>query len=96
MENERSLANAVNGRQATTRDALLGAALESFSRDGYGGPSIRHLAKAVGIRERLVYKHFSPKQAVFDTLLELADLRLGKLGAQLGVSTFESSGASEN
>ena len=89
MESERSLAPVVGGDSLSTRDALLSAALDGFSSNGYGGTSIRDLAKAVGIRESSVYKHFSSKRAIFDALIELADTRLGELGAQLGVSTSE-------
>lgn len=96
MESERSLALSVEGGSPTTRDALLGAALDGFSRDGFGGTSIRDLAKAVGIRESSVYKHFASKQAIFDALIELADTRLGELGAQLGVSTSEGASAAED
>lgn len=96
MESERSLASAVEDGLPTTRDALLGAALDGFSRDGFGGTSIRNLAKAVGIRESSVYKHFPSKQAIFDALIELADSRLGELGTQLGVSTSEGASAAKD
>lgn len=96
MESERSLASTVGGDSPTTRDALLGAALDGFSRDGFGGTSIRDLAKAVGIRESTVYKHFPSKQAIFDALIELADMRLGELGTQLGVSTSDGASAAED
>lgn len=89
MKSERSLVSSIGGGAPTTRDALLSAALDGFSSNGYGGTSIRDLAKVVGIRESSVYKHFPSKQAIFDALIELADTRLGELGAQLGVSTSE-------
>lgn len=84
MKSERSLANAPRG--IATRDALLNAALESFSRNGYGGTSIRDLARTAGIRESSVYKHFPSKQGIFDALIELADSRLTELGSQFGVT----------
>ncbi len=68
------------------RDRLLDAALERFSRDGWGGTSIRDLARDVGVREGSVYKHFRSKQAIFDALIQRADTRMAEVAAALGVS----------
>ncbi|MCL2785531.1 MAG: TetR/AcrR family transcriptional regulator [Propionibacteriaceae bacterium] len=98
MESERSLANEENmitptspdttrTRARNTRDALLDAALAGFSRDGFSGTSIRDLARAIGIRESSVYKHFVSKQAILDALVERIDERLGDLASHLGTVT---------
>ncbi|MDR1294707.1 MAG: TetR/AcrR family transcriptional regulator [Bifidobacteriaceae bacterium] len=98
MINERSLAAAggdefgpvdSSSRHAprNTREALLDAALERFSRHGFCGTSIRDLARSVGIRESSVYTHFASKQAVFDALVERADERLTEAAAQFGALT---------
>ncbi len=52
-----------------TKGKILEAALELFSRRGFSAVSVRDIAKEVGVRESAMYKHFSGKQAVFDTLL---------------------------
>ena len=70
-----------NDRSLPTRERLLDAALARFSREGWGGTSIRDLARDVGIRESSVYKHFASKQAIFDALLERADARLAAVAA---------------
>ena len=75
-----------NERSPSTRDRLLDAALERFSRDGWGGTSIRDLARDVGVREGSVYKHFASKQAIFDALVDRADARMAEVAASLGVS----------
>ena len=75
-----------NDRSLPTRERLLDAALARFSREGWGGTSIRDLARDVGIRESSVYKHFASKQAIFDALLERADARLAAVAAGLGVA----------
>lgn len=75
-----------NDRSHPTRERLLDAALARFSREGWGGTSIRDLARDVGIRESSVYKHFASKQAIFDALLERADARLAAVAAGLGVA----------
>ncbi|MDR1513134.1 MAG: TetR/AcrR family transcriptional regulator, partial [Propionibacteriaceae bacterium] len=90
MESERSLAKQGGGgpdARRGTRDTLLDAALAGFSRDGFSGTSIRDLARAVGIRESSVYKHFPSKQAIFDALVERADARLAEAAARLGTVT---------
>jgi AcrR family transcriptional regulator len=93
MENERSLASS---RQAGglpfparrgTREALLDAALDGFARHGFAGTSIRDLARAVGIRESSVYKHFDSKQAILDALIDRAEERMALWAAQLGATT---------
>ena len=60
--------------------------MERFSRDGWGGTSIRDLARDVGVREGSVYKHFASKQAIFDALVDRADARMAEIAASLGVS----------
>lgn len=76
-----------NDRSHPTRERLLDAALARFSREAWGGTSIRDLARDVGIRESSVYKHFASKQAIFDALLERADARLAAVAAAgLGVA----------
>lgn len=98
MDSERSLAEGSEERPLRGRDtrgALLDAALERFSRDGFRGTSIRDLAAAVGIRESSVYKHFSSKQAIFDALIERADERLSEAAAGLGALFGSGSEAAE-
>ncbi len=53
-----------------TKEKILNASLELFSRRGFSAVSVRDIAKEVGVRESAMYKHFANKQAVFDTLLE--------------------------
>mgnify|MGYP002742224275 CR=1 FL=1 len=97
MESERSLATKrprsprrtaprTHRASRSTREALLDAALDQFSRKGFGGTSIRDLAGAVGIRESSVYKHFSSKQAILDALIERADAHLGSVAARVGTT----------
>jgi len=97
MESERSLATKrprssrrtaprTHRASRSTREALLDAALDQFSRKGFGGTSIRDLAGAVDIRESSVYKHFSSKQAILDALIERADAHLGSVAARFGTT----------
>lgn len=83
-----------NDRSPPTRDRLLDAALTRFARDGWGGTSIRDLARDVGIRESSVYKHFPSKQALFDALIERADARMADVAGRFGVSVESPEAAS--
>ncbi len=68
-KNERSLV--WGERTMTTKEKILDAALELFSQRGYGGVSVRDIARAVGIRESSLYNHFPSKRAVFDGIVDL-------------------------
>lgn len=49
--------------------AILKAALQLFSKQGYRGTSIREIATAAGLSTGNVYHHFPDKEALFTTLL---------------------------
>jgi AcrR family transcriptional regulator len=51
-----------------TRKAILDAALDIFSRQGYQATSVREIARAVGIRESSIYAHFEGKAAILNEL----------------------------
>ena len=53
-----------------TREAILEAALELFSSQGFEATSVSQLAEAVGLRKASLYSHFESKQQVLDTLLQ--------------------------
>ncbi|NLW79505.1 MAG: TetR/AcrR family transcriptional regulator [Ruminococcaceae bacterium] len=52
-----------------TRQRILDAALDLFSTSGYEGVSVKQIASAVGIKDSSLYKHFTSKQQIFDTLM---------------------------
>lgn len=54
----------------TTKEKITETALELFSRHGYGGVSVRDIARAVGIRESSLYNHFENKRAIFDEIVD--------------------------
>lgn len=55
----------------STRDQIVEKALDLFSQQGYGGVSVRDIARAVGIRESSIYNHFDNKRAIFDTIVDV-------------------------
>lgn len=56
-----------------TKEKILEAALDLFSAHGYEGVSVKEIAGAVGIKDSSLYKHFTSKQEIFDTLLARMD-----------------------
>jgi AcrR family transcriptional regulator len=52
-----------------TRELILERALELFSVKGYQGVTVKEIARAVGIKDSSLYKHFIGKQEIYDTLL---------------------------
>ncbi|MCM1290062.1 MAG: TetR/AcrR family transcriptional regulator [Corallococcus sp.] len=53
---------------SNTKQAILDASLDLFSKSGYNAVSIRDICKVVGIKESSVYYHFANKRAIFDAL----------------------------
>lgn len=52
-----------------TSRAILDAALDLFSEQGFAGTSMRQIAQRVGVRESALYHHFSSKEAIFRSLV---------------------------
>ena len=53
-----------------TKDKLLDAAREEFSKYGFADASLRRIATTVGIAAPSVYNHFSSKAEMFSALVE--------------------------
>lgn len=53
-----------------TRERILAAALDMFSRNGYAGTNIRELAASVGLVKSSTYKHFASKEEIWNALLD--------------------------
>jgi AcrR family transcriptional regulator len=59
-----------------TKEKIFDAAVELFAERGYDGVSVRDIAKAVGIRESSVYKHYASKDEILDSIFEYLKSRL--------------------
>ena len=53
-----------------TKERILAAALEMFSQKGYAGTNIRELTASLGLVKSSMYKHFSGKEDIWNTLLD--------------------------
>ena len=53
-----------------TKERILAAALELFSKNGYAGTNIRELTASLGLVKSAMYKHFESKEDIWNTLLD--------------------------
>ena len=53
-----------------TKDRILTAALEQFSKNGYAGTNIRELTASLGLAKSAMYRHFESKEAIWNALLD--------------------------
>lgn len=52
------------------REQILETAARIFARKGFEGATTKDLAKACGVSESALYKHFPSKEAIFDSVLQ--------------------------
>ena len=55
---------------AERRQQILDAAATFFSRRGFAGTTTRQIAKALGISETLLFRHFPTKESLYEAILE--------------------------
>ena len=53
-----------------TKERILAAALEMFSRNGYAVMNIRELTASLGLVKSSMYRHFESKEAIWNALLD--------------------------
>ena len=53
-----------------TKERILKAALEIFSRDGYAGANLKDIAEAVGVVKSGFYRHYAGKEELWNTVLD--------------------------
>src|SRR5271156_12217 len=51
--------------------AIVAAALPLFARKGYAETTTKELARAAGVSEPLLYRHFPSKEALYDAIQNL-------------------------
>lgn len=55
---------------AQRKEQLLDTAVELFSRHGFGGATTAELAKAAGVTEPIIYRHFRSKKDLFIAVID--------------------------
>lgn len=68
--------------ESDTRERIIDAAIDLFSRKGYEAASMREVAEVVGIRKSSIYSHFKKKEEILETILKYFIAELGKTGYQ--------------
>ncbi|MCB0622308.1 MAG: TetR/AcrR family transcriptional regulator [Saprospiraceae bacterium] len=66
---------------------LLDAALELFANDGYNATSTSKVAKAAGVSEGLIFRHFGNKRGLLDALMAEAERKLATVLAPVLFAT---------
>lgn len=55
---------------AQRKEQLLDTAVDLFSRHGFGGATTAELAKAAGVTEPIIYRHFRSKKDLFIAVID--------------------------
>lgn len=71
----------VPGPQHDTRESILAAALEAYSKYGFRGATTRRIAEAAGVNEVTIFRHFGSKETLLGEALRA--LPAGELHVRL-------------
>lgn len=66
-----------------TKQNLLAAGLEVFSRKGYSATRVEDIAKQADVTTGAIYHHFGGKSALYIALVEKSDARANQLARQI-------------
>ena len=64
---------------ATTKDRLLKAAFEEFSKRGFAGARVDEIATKAGANKALIYQYYGDKEALFKHVLEIKIQEMGRI-----------------
>lgn len=59
-----------------TKEKIFDAAVDLFAANGYDRTSVRDIARAVGIAESAVYRHYESKEAILDSIFSYMEARI--------------------
>jgi len=59
--------------EKSTKDKILNVAIELFANKGFKGTSVREIARALGLTEGAVYRHFSGKDEILENIFSYAE-----------------------
>lgn len=57
-------------KKTDTKERILSESLKLFARKGYEAVGVIEIADAVGIKAPSLYKHYTGKRAIFDSIIE--------------------------
>lgn len=73
-------------RGQNTKERILDAALELFASQGYEQVTMEEIAHAVDIKAPSLYKHFSGKQEIYDSIVKKSEQVFYSFSLSLGIS----------
>lgn len=59
--------------QISTREKILKVALNLFSQRGFSGTSMSDIAGELGLSKAALYRHFSGKEEILDSIIEIGE-----------------------
>ena len=65
-------------KEVKTKDRILNAAIDLFSKDGYSATSMRNLAAKSGIKVSSLYNHYQSKEEILDSILQFYKTEISK------------------
>lgn len=76
-----------------TKERILDAALTLFSQNGYEGTNLIDIAESVGLVKSGIYRHFSSKEELWDTILSKMEKYYNEeFGSEDNLPTIPTSG----
>ncbi len=76
MENE------PDQKPVSTREKIIQSSLKLFAAKGYDGVSVREIARAVGVRESALYRHFKNKDDILQKVIAEIQERIAHVYVQ--------------
>lgn len=61
------------------KESILNSALALFADEGYNAVSTNKIARAAGVSEGLIFRHFGSKQGLLDALIEMTEEKMSQL-----------------
>lgn len=74
---------------AATREALVQAAVDEFSRSGFAGARVDEIARVAGVNKQLVYHYFENKQGLYLVALEHVYAQIREKEQSLSLGALE-------
>ena len=75
------------------REQLLTVAVDLFSRKGFSGTTTREIAKAAGVTEAIIFRHFHTKEQLYTAII---DQRFKSPGAEAWMAEMRSAMQNNN
>ena len=75
------------GMMTEKQENILQAALQLFAKEGYHATSTSKVAKAAGVSEGLIFRHFGNKEGLLQAILEEGERRVKALFVNIVMET---------